>query len=390
MHVSWAEDLAAGVMLNVNECLSEVRAMVVAFDFRSTEYEYNPSIMKTHDLRSIILPLAILVALSALTIAQVLQAMSSPQERTFDISYAAEVHDIPTDAKDVRIWLPYPQDDAYQKILKAEVKTSYPKKIEKGGEYGNEILYIDVKDPKAASIPVTIELMVRRTEHVHNDFTKIAATSNSPASENLKRWLEPDRLVPLDQRIREMSAEITRGKTTELDKARAIYDYVLANMKYDKSGTGWGNGDIYWACDAKRGNCTDFHALFIGLARSAGIPAKFEIGLAVPADKSSGEIGGYHCWAEFYLTGYGWVPVDASEAWKNPSKRDYFFGAHDANRVQFSEGRDITLTPSQSGPPLNYFIYPYVEVDGKPFTQVTKKFSFVEVSGAQVAERVNK
>ena len=180
------------------------------------------------------------------------------------------------------------------------MKTPYPKKIEKGGEYGNEIVYIDVKDPKAASIPVTMEFTVRRTEHVHNDFAKIAATSNSPASENLRRWLEPDRLVPLDQKIREMSAEITQGKTTELGKARAIYDYVLANMKYDKSGAGWGNGDIYWACDAKRGNCTDFHALFIGLARSVGIPAKFEIGLPVPAAKSSGEIGGYHCWAEFY------------------------------------------------------------------------------------------
>ena len=201
----------------------------------------------------------------------------------------------------------------------------------------------------------------------------------------MKRWLEPDRLVPLDQKIREISAEITQGKTTELEKARAIYDYVLANMKYDKSGTGWGNGDIYWACDAKRGNCTDFHALFIGLARSAGIPAKFEIGLPVPADKASGEIGGYHCWAEFYLNGYGWVPVDASEAWKDPSRRDYFFGAHDANRVQFSVGRDITLTPPQSGPALNFFIYPYVEVDGKPFTQVTKKFSFSDVNPTQVA-----
>ena len=146
----------------------------------------------------------------------------------------------------------------------------------------------------------------------------------------------PDRPVPLDERIRELSAEVTTGQTTELDKARAIYDWVLANMKYDKSGKGWGNGDIHWACDAKRGNCTDFHALFIGWARAANIPAKFEIALPVPADKPSGGIGGYHCWAEFYLNGYGWVPVDASEAWKDPSKRQYFFDAHDANPVQFS------------------------------------------------------
>jgi hypothetical protein len=76
--------------------------------------------------------------------------------------------------------------------------------------------------------------------------------------------------------------------------------------------------------------------------------------------------------------------VDASEAWKDPAKREYFFGAHDANRVQFSVGRDITLTPAQAGPALNYFIYPYVEVDGKPFTQVTKKFSFSDANPTQV------
>jgi transglutaminase-like putative cysteine protease len=99
----------------------------------------------------------------------------------------------------------------------------------------------------------------------------------------------------------------------------------------------------------------------------------------------SGEIGGYHCWAEFYLNGLGWVPVDASEAWKDPAKREYFFGAHDANRVQFSIGRDLTLAPPQAGPPLNYFIYPYVEVEGKAFLSVSKEFSFREVKGEALA-----
>ena len=293
----------------------------------------------------------------------------------------------PPERKTFRFGSRTPGRSITKKYLKANVTSPVPTKIFAGAEYGNKILHIEVKDPSVTTIPITMEFTVRRSEHLHNDFTQVSATTKNapPSSPDMKRWLEPDRLVPLDQKIREMSAEITAGKTTELEKARAIYDYVLANMKYDKSGTGWGNGDIYWACDAKRGNCTDFHALFIGLARSAGIPAKFEIGLPVPADKASGEIGGYHCWAEFYLNGYGWVPVDASEAWKDPSRRDYFFGAHDANRVQFSVGRDVTLTPPQSGPALNFFIYPYVEVDGKPFTQVTKKFSFRDVTSSSVA-----
>jgi hypothetical protein len=99
---------------------------------------------------------------------------------------------------------------------------------------------------------------------------------------------------------------------------------------------------VLYACDAKKGNCTDFHSLFIAMARSQGIPARFEIGFPLPADKQSSEIAGYHCWSDFYVDGKGWIPVDISEAWKHQEKRDYFFGAHDVNRVQFNTGRDLT------------------------------------------------
>ena len=327
-------------------------------------------------IRQICTMLVAAVFSASLSFEQPVRARPSLEQRTFDLTYTAEVHDIPSGAKQVEIWLPYPQSDDYQKILKANVTSPYPAKIFTDPEHGNKIVHIKVKNPTATTILITMEFTVRRSEHVHNNFTQVVASSANVPPANVQRWLQPDRLVPLDQRIRELAVEVTAGRTTDLEKARAIYDYVLANMKYDKSGTGWGNGDIYWACAAKRGNCTDFHALFIGLARAAGIPAKFEIGLPLPTNKESGEIGGYHCWAEFYLKGHGWVPLDASEAWKDPSKREYFFGAHDANRVQFNVGRDLVLAPPQAGPPLNYFIYPYVEMDGKPFTQVTKKFTY--------------
>ena len=77
-------------------------------------------------------------------------------------------------------------------------------------------------------------------------------------------------------------------------------------------------------------------------------------------------------------TGRGWVPVDSSEASKNPSKRDYFFGHHDENRLEFSRGRHLTLTPAQQGPPLNFFVYPYAEVDGKPHEAIDRKFTFTD------------
>ena len=115
------------------------------------------------------------------------------------------------------------------------------------------------------------------------------------------------------------------------------------------------------------------------MARSQGIPTRFEIGLGLPDDKHEGDIAGYHCWSDFYVAGKGWIPVDISEAWKHPAEKDYFFGSHDVNRVEFSVGRDITLSPKQSGEPLNYFIYPYVEVNGKKNDQIDTRFSFADV-----------
>ena len=191
-----------------------------------------------------------------------------------------------------------------------------------------------------------------------------------------------DRLVPLDDTIRRWAREVVdaAGANTDLEMARAIYNHVVATVKYDKTGKGWGNGDIYYACDARRGNCTDFHAIFIGYARAVGIPARFAIGFPLPADRGAGKIAGYHCWAEFYAKGIGWVPVDASEAAKNPAKREYFFGAHDENRVELSKGRDVILTPKQQAAPLNYFVYPYVELDGRKYTSVDTSYSYKDAS----------
>jgi transglutaminase-like putative cysteine protease len=190
------------------------------------------------------------------------------------------------------------------------------------------------------------------------------------------RFLLPDRLVPIDGVIGELSDQQTKDATQPIDKARRIYDYVVATMHYDHDGTGWGRGDAVWACNSKHGNCTDFHSLFIGMARAAGIPARFEIGFSLPTNAKAGAISGYHCWAQFYVNGVGWIPVDASEGWKNKEKRDYYFGATDQNRVMFSMGRDIRLKPAQKGEPLNYFVHPYAELDGKPFTDLKNEYTF--------------
>jgi len=190
--------------------------------------------------------------------------------------------------------------------------------------------------------------------------------------------------VPTTGRLADLAADQVKlqNATTPIEKARAIYDYVFTTMRYDKTGTGWGRGDSEWACDSKHGNCTDFHSLFASMARSQHIPTRFSIGFPIPAAKHSGPIAGYHCWADFNVDRH-WVPIDISEAWKAQEKKDYYFGSHDDNRVQFSVGRDITLAPPQRGKPLNYFVYPYVEVDGSEHINVRNDFSFEDVDAKE-------
>ena len=163
-----------------------------------------------------------------------------------------------------------------------------------------------------------------------------------------------------------------------LDVARQLYDLVDQHVVYKKEGQGWGRGDTNWVCDSGYGNCTDFHSLFISLARSQELPARFEIGFSIPTDKLEGPIAGYHCWAWFYLDRRGWTPVDISEADKHPELKEYYFGNLTENRVAFSKGRDLVLVPKQDFKPLNFLIYPYVEVDGKPHSadRIQKKFTF--------------
>jgi len=169
----------------------------------------------------------------------------------------------------------------------------------------------------------------------------------------LRGYLAAEPLVPLDGPVKALAAETTRGKKG--DAHRAIYEKVTGMMTYDKSGEGWGRGDAVWACNARRGNCTDFHALIVGMARSQGIPARFAMGVPLPEQRGEGEVPGYHCWAELYVGGL-WVPVDSSEGARglaagNVARKEYFYGHHDENRLEFSRGRHITLNPPQkSGP----------------------------------------
>jgi transglutaminase-like putative cysteine protease len=305
----------------------------------------------------------------------------SPSSRTFRFTYTFTVKDIPAGTKQLRVWVPVPQSDQHQTVRVVSVKAPGKTRMTHEAEYGNQMMYVEVHDSSVGKAEFALEYEVTRREYSRGDYAQLEREDHKPGlvSASMTRLVGPDTLIPTDGKIKAMADEVTGSQTGTIAKAKAAYDYLFTNMRYDKSGSGWGRGDAVWACDSKRGNCTDFHSPFIGMLRADGIPARFDIGFPLPEDKQQGDIAGYHCWAEFYAAKAGWIPVDISEAWKAKEKRDYFFGSVDANRVQFSAGRDVILSPKQDGPPLNYFVYPYVEVDGKPYDKMDKQFSFMEV-----------
>ena len=309
----------------------------------------------------------------------------SPPTRTFRFTYNFTVKDLPSGAKRVRVWVPVPQTDQHQTVRVLVIKAPVKTQMTQESEYGNRMMYAEIQNPAAGKAEFTLEYEVTRREYSRGDYAQLERTDQKPAvvPASMNRLIAPDTLIPTDGKIKELAVEVTGPQSGTVAKAKAAYDYLFTNMRYDKTGSGWGRGDAVWACDVKRGNCTDFHSPFIGMLRADGIPARFDIGFPLPENQKEGEIPGYHCWAEFYASKTGWIPVDISEAWKAKEKRDYFFGSIDANRVQLSTGRDVTLSPHQDGPALNYFVYPYVEVDGKAYDKLDKQFSFEEVKPSE-------
>jgi len=316
--------------------------------------------------------------------------------RDVTCTYLAQINRLPRDARIVHVWIPLAKTGQEQRILRRDVHAPVPYTITQDPDYGNDILHATLEPP----IPEHLEIAVDyRAQLVGAD----AASADLPPTQNaLQHDLQPSGLIVIDEVVRERAGRATTGRSTPLARARGIYDHVRHTMAYDKSVPGWGRGDTRRACLLGKGNCTDFHSLFISLARAERIPARFKIGVVIPPpdapatgwrrigvllkaaasgggmipQEPSGVIPGYHCWAEFYEKGQGWVPVDASEAWKHPRLADYYFGARDPNRFLISTGRDIRLVPRQQGEPVNIFFAPHVEVDGQPFSDVGVEVRF--------------
>ncbi|MBW2286369.1 MAG: transglutaminase domain-containing protein [Deltaproteobacteria bacterium] len=300
----------------------------------------------------------------------------SGSQRAISFEYVTRVGPIEAGAGPVHVYVPLARESDQQKVVFESIRASIPGSVEIEERYGNRFWHGTVATSDGSAIEIEVETQVIR--RFDSRATDLQAGEPTPAE--LEKFLGAnERVVVGDELLDPILAEVRRlaASSEPALLARATYDWVVDNVEYKKTGSGWGNGDSHWACTERYGGCTDFHALFISLARTQGIPARFDIGFPIPEERSAGDIGGYHCWVEFYLPETGWFPVDASEAFKHPEKRELFYGSHPSDRIHFTTGRDLRLGRNHVGRPLNYFIYPYAEVAGEAFEgEIEKSFSF--------------
>ena len=280
----------------------------------------------------------------------------------FTFTYEVELPDISTEAK---LWIPLATSDRFQKIKLKGISAPARGDTLYDEAHGNAALYWQLA-PEQGGKRIAVVYEVERLE-------KSAYLARE--EEDLTAYLDHSPLLPVGGRFADIANEVIaeREADSPLTKGRALYDYIIDNMRYAKQGT-YGTADANYACDARSGNCTEFHSLFISLARSAGIPARFAVGAAIPSERDEGGVDGYHCWAEFYAEGKWW-PVDISEANKYSALATYYFGHHPANRIELSRGRDLRLQPGPAAGPIPFFAYPVLEVDGREIRAKTA-FSF--------------
>ncbi len=275
--------------------------------------------------------------------------------------------------KVVRAWIPIAQDGDYQTVT--DVTYSAPAatdaEITVDIEF-NKMLYLEWgADVAPADRTATLSFKAERQEVRVSD----PVDDGSEIPSDIKQYLEGSDLVPVNDQVKAAADEITAGKTDSVEKARAIYDWIIQNMNRDESVKGCGTGDVCALLDTKAGKCTDINSVFVGLCRASGIPAREMFGIRMNAEDITKN---QHCWAEFYVAGTGWVPADPADVLKavlkggwtkdqaeTQEKADYYWGGWDSERVELSEGRDLTLAPAQDAGTLNNFGYPYAEVDGE-------------------------
>ena len=333
----------------------------------------------------------------------------SENQRYFQFHYEVDLE--PVNGKKVELWIPVPQSNEVQIISNLEYDFSgLNYELKTDSIHNNKYLYIYSYDGVSKPTTIKMSFNVLRKEHNNINYKNV----------NPDNYLMSYSQVPTGN----IFSNIISDNNLNKYDIKGIYNFVLNGMHYGKpkdatsddayyssknpnTNEQWlpdelefgrlnvskdevvdiykeskkmntkyafGNGNSLYACNIGVGNCTDFHSYFISLARTLEVPARFHMGFSIP-NKSEGKVGGYHCWADYYVDDRGWYPVDISEADKNPEKAEYFFGTICNNRVDFIVGRDFKIDNYEEES-VNLFIYPLLEIDDKVSNGYIKRFSY--------------
>ena len=303
--------------------------------------------------------------------------------RTFEVTTRIEVLK-PSGV--TRIWAPGAliTETPYQKTLANTFQAE-------GGAAKTTENKVDAMEIISAEFPAGVKPVLSVTSRVQTrDWTVEIARKRAAAKKNkaeLDYCLRPTKLLPTDGIVKETAVEITRSAKTDVDKARAIYEWIVENTARNPQTRGCGLGDIRFMLESKdlTGKCADLNALYVGLARSAGLPARDVYGIRVASSKFGYKSLGtatenvtkaQHCRAEVFLNEYGWVPVDPADVRKvmleePPGNRPIdddmvkkararLFGNWEMNWMAFNTAHDVAL-PGSSGPTVGYLMYPQAE-----------------------------
>jgi transglutaminase-like putative cysteine protease len=334
--------------------------------------------------RDFIASAAALAAMPRLSFAQ--QKEFDPRQaekwRSFEIVTRVEV------AKPVgvsRAWIPVPAvDEDWQRTVGNSWSGNGAMRLAYDPKYGAAMLYAEWPESQKAPVVELTSRFATRDRAV--DLSKPGVAQPLAASDRAF-YTGPTELMPTDGIVARTAREITRGKRTDVEKSRAIYDWIVDNTERNPKTRGCGVGDIKAMLEAGNltGKCADLNALFVGLARSAGIPARDVYGVRVAKSEfgyrslgagTSNITRAQHCRAEVWLAGFGWVPVDPADVRKVvleeraapttladplvPAVRRKLFGAWEMNWLAYNTAHDVSL-PGSKGPKVGFLMYPQAE-----------------------------
>ncbi len=321
-------------------------------------------------------------ATAGLAVSQPFAQEAAARWRIFEITTRVEVLK-PVGA--TRLWVPTPllADVPFQKTLGNSWEAEGGKAgLSTDPKYGAGVVWAEFADGSKPVLSVTSRCATRDVA------VDLSRPGSAPAADRgeLARFLAATELMPTGGIVKETSSAIVKGARTDVDKARALYEWVVENTYRDPKTRGCGLGDIKTMLEHKLygGKCADLNALFVALARAEGLPARDVYGVRVAGSalgtKCLGREGGditraQHCRAEVYLSGYGWTPMDPADVRKvileegggkkpdDPlvlAARKRLFGSWEMNWLAFNVAHDVPLPGAAKGK-LPFFMYPQGE-----------------------------